>query len=201
MLAVASTVALAITVLAGAGIIPPREAFALVVDPLRGQAETGSSILPPPEGRPKVLELRQPGALDAVDDRREGRTIAAAMPKTTKVAAYMSFQLAKAEAARRTATPTGTGPWSTAKVSWYGPGFYGHTMAGGGQLTPTSMVVAHRSLPFGTKIEFSYQGKTCVAVVQDRGPYVAGRIFDLGPGTAKALGFSGVGYVKYRFVR
>jgi rare lipoprotein A (peptidoglycan hydrolase) len=73
-------------------------------------------------------------------------------------------------------------------------------MAGGGTLQPDSMVVAHRSLPFGTRIEFSYKGRTCVAVVQDRGPFVGGRTFDLGPGTAKALGFGGVGTVDYRIL-
>jgi len=93
-----------------------------------------------------------------------------------------------------------TGAWQSAFVSWYGPGFYGNTMAGGGTLTPDSMVVAHRSMDFGTKIEFRYNGRTCVAVVQDRGPFIAGRVFDLGPGTAQALGFSGVGTVEWRVV-
>lgn len=88
----------------------------------------------------------------------------------------------------------------TARVSWYGPGFYGHTMAGGGKLTRTSMVLAHRSLPFGTRVQINYRGRTCVAVVRDRGPYVGGRTFDLGPGTAKALGFSGVGTISYRIL-
>jgi len=86
-------------------------------------------------------------------------------------------------------------------VSWYGPGFYGHTMAGGGKLTPTSMVVAHRSLRFGTKVEIMYRGRRVIAVVKDRGPYVSGRTFDLGPGTAKALGFSGVGTVSWRIAK
>ena len=90
--------------------------------------------------------------------------------------------------------------WQTARVSWYGPGFYGNTMAGGGTLTPDSMVVAHRSLAFGTRIQFEYNGRTCTAVVQDRGPYVGGRTFDLGPGTARALGFGGVGTVRYRIL-
>lgn len=90
--------------------------------------------------------------------------------------------------------------WSQARCSWYGPGFYGNTMAGGGKLTTTSMVVAHKYLPFGTLIEFSYRGRTVTAVVQDRGPYVAGRVFDLGPGTARALGFAGVDTVRYRIV-
>lgn len=88
----------------------------------------------------------------------------------------------------------------TARVSWYGPGFYGNTMAGGGQLTRTSMVVAHRSLPFGTRVLIKYRGRTVTAVVRDRGPFIAGRVFDLGPGTAKALGFSGVGTISYRIL-
>lgn len=104
---------------------------------------------------------------------------------------------AASRGSRAAAAPRG---WSSARVSWYGPGFYGHTMAGGGKLTPSSMVVAHRSLPFGTRVQFRYHGRTVTAVVRDRGPYVSGRTFDLGPGTAKALGFSGVGTVSYRIV-
>jgi rare lipoprotein A (peptidoglycan hydrolase) len=93
-------------------------------------------------------------------------------------------------------------PWHRATVSWYGPGFYGHGMAGGGTLRPNSMVVAHRSLPFGTRIEFAYGGRRVIAVVRDRGPFIAGRLFDLGPGTAKAIGFDrvGVGRVQYRIL-
>jgi rare lipoprotein A (peptidoglycan hydrolase) len=60
------------------------------------------------------------------------------------------------------------------------------------------MNVAHRSMAFGTRIEFRYGGRTAVAVVNDRGPFIAGMTFDLGPGTAKALGFSGVQTVEWR---
>lgn len=90
--------------------------------------------------------------------------------------------------------------WKTAKCSWYGPGFYGRHTASGPILTQDMMNVAHKTLPFGTRIQFEYKGRTCIAVVNDRGPYVAGRTFDLGPGTAKALGFGGVGIVKYRIL-
>jgi rare lipoprotein A (peptidoglycan hydrolase) len=90
------------------------------------------------------------------------------------------------------------GPWHTAKASWY---WEPQPLAGGGYLTPGAMIVAHKSLPFGTKIQFSYHGRTCVAVVKDRGPYVGGREFDLGPGTAKALHFDGVDYDSYRLVK
>ena len=95
------------------------------------------------------------------------------------------------------ATSDGTG-WSSAKVSWYGPGFYGRKTASGAVLTQGMRNVAHKTLPFGTRIEFVYKGASVIAVVNDRGPFVAGRTFDLGPGTAKALGFSGVGTVKWR---
>lgn len=94
----------------------------------------------------------------------------------------------------------GRGPWRLARASWYGPGFYGRTMAGGGRLRPDSLVVAHRSLRFGTRVLVSYKGRSVIAVVRDRGPFISGRTFDLGPGTAKRLGFSGVGVIRYRIL-
>jgi rare lipoprotein A (peptidoglycan hydrolase) len=93
-----------------------------------------------------------------------------------------------------------SGSWRRAVASWYGPGFYGRTMAGGGKLTTTSVIVAHRTLAFGTRVEFRYEGHTVVAEVRDRGPFVAGREWDLGPGTAKALNHFFTGPVEYRIL-
>lgn len=90
--------------------------------------------------------------------------------------------------------------WQSAKASWYGPGFYGRRTASGAVLTEDMMNVAHRSMAFGTRIQFEYRGQTAIAVVNDRGPFIGGRVFDLGPGTARALGFSGVGTVNYRIL-
>lgn len=90
--------------------------------------------------------------------------------------------------------------WRSARASWYGPGFYGRRTANGTVLTKDMMNVAHRMLPFGTRIEFEFRGRTAIAVVNDRGPFIPGRIFDLGPGTAKALGFNGVQTVRYRIL-
>jgi hypothetical protein len=86
-------------------------------------------------------------------------------------------------------------PWSSALCSWY---WEPQALAGGGYLTPDAMIVAHKTLPFGTRVQFSYRGRVCIAVVMDRGPYVGSRAFDLGPGTAHALGFDGVDSVFYR---
>lgn len=55
--------------------------------------------------------------------------------------------------------------------------------------------VANLSLPCGAKVRFMDGGRTVTAVVDDRGPYVAGREWDLNQNTAAALGFSGVGSV------
>jgi len=52
--------------------------------------------------------------------------------------------------------------------------------------------VASKSLPCGTKVTFAYHGRTVTAVVDDRGPFVPGRQFDLDQATAAALGFDGV---------
>jgi rare lipoprotein A (peptidoglycan hydrolase) len=55
--------------------------------------------------------------------------------------------------------------------------------------------VANRTLPCGTKVRFRYGGHAVTAVVDDRGPFVGGRDWDLNQNTAGALGFGGVGTV------
>jgi hypothetical protein len=72
---------------------------------------------------------------------------------------------------------------------------YGGPLACGGRLGYGSMVVAHRSLPCGTKVTIRYGGRTAKAVVRDRGPYVGAREFDLAGAVARRLGFDGVGRI------
>ncbi|MCB0870541.1 MAG: hypothetical protein KDB52_06890 [Solirubrobacterales bacterium] len=80
-------------------------------------------------------------------------------------------------------------------ASYYGPGLYGNGVACGGTLTPTTRGVAHKYLPCGTRVTFQYGNRTVVARVIDRGPYAAGRDWDLTEQTKKDLGFGGVGVV------
>lgn len=128
-------------------------------------------------------------------------------PKKAAPLPKKSLRTAVKVSASRAAAPVkssgkASGAWKRAKCSTYGigDGLIGNGMAGGGKLRADSMVVAHKTLPFGTKIRFKYKGRTCIAEVRDRGPYIKGRIFDLGPGTAKALKFSGVGMVSYQII-
>lgn len=82
-----------------------------------------------------------------------------------------------------------------AGASYYGPGLYGNGVACGGTLTPTTMGVANKTLPCGTKLTIRYHGREVTTKVIDRGPYVAGREFDLTEATRNKLGFGGVGTI------
>jgi rare lipoprotein A len=90
------------------------------------------------------------------------------------------------------------GPARWAGASWYGPGLWGNSTACGAVLRPTTIGVAHKTLPCGTMVRFVYEGHTVVAPVIDRGPYVKGRSFDLTAAAAEALDFEGVGRVRYQ---
>jgi rare lipoprotein A len=79
-----------------------------------------------------------------------------------------------------------------AGASWYGGG---GGLACGGQLTGSTMGVANKTLPCGTLVTLRYGGHEVRVPVVDRGPYVAGRDFDLTEATKRALGFEGVGEV------
>ncbi|HEY3865551.1 MAG TPA: RlpA-like double-psi beta-barrel domain-containing protein [Solirubrobacteraceae bacterium] len=79
-----------------------------------------------------------------------------------------------------------------AEASWYGGG---GELACGGELTSATMGVANKTLPCGTRVTLRYDGRTVRVDVIDRGPYVAGREFDLTEATKQALGFGGVGEV------
>jgi len=194
--------ALLVTTLVGAGSVPTFVAFAQMVEDEPMLIADAGHGLGAAESRPDPDEIRTPSGLATLEEQASGARTATAIPKPAVRTSVRPAVRTSTSATKPSAAPAasvGAG-WKTARVSWYGPGFYGNTMAGGGVLQPDSMVVAHRSLAFGTRIEFSYKGRTCVATVQDRGPFTAGRVFDLGPGTAKALGFSGVGTVSYRIL-
>ena len=79
-------------------------------------------------------------------------------------------------------------------ASYYGWESGRHT-ASGERFDPNAMTAAHRSLPFGTLVRVTYQGRSVVVRINDRGPFVKGRIIDLTPGAAHAIGIAGLGPV------
>jgi rare lipoprotein A len=74
----------------------------------------------------------------------------------------------------------------------------GNKTASGARLDPSAFTAAHRSLPFGTKVRVTNakNGRSVVVTINDRGPFIRGRIIDLTPAGARALGFSGLAHVK-----
>jgi hypothetical protein len=82
-----------------------------------------------------------------------------------------------------------------AGASYYGPGLYGNGVACGGTLMPGTMGVANKTLPCGTMVKLRYHGRSVTVRVIDRGPYVAGRDYDLTEAVKQKLGFPGVGTV------
>ena len=87
--------------------------------------------------------------------------------------------------------------WSaahTAVASFYGYES-GPRTASGERFDPNAMTAAHRTLPFGTLVRVTYQGRSVVVRINDRGPYVRGRDIDLSQGAARRIGIPGVGPV------
>ena len=81
-----------------------------------------------------------------------------------------------------------------ASVYGNGDGHAGSKTADGGGVNPGALTAAHRTLPFGTRVSVVNQrnGKSVVVRISDRGPCVRGRIIDLTPAGARAIGMSGL---------
>ena len=90
--------------------------------------------------------------------------------------------------------PAGTGRSFSGVASFYG-NESGSRTASGQRFNQNAMTCAHRSLPFGTKLRVSHGGRSIVVTVNDRGPFVRGRVLDLSTAAARALGINGLGQV------
>lgn len=72
--------------------------------------------------------------------------------------------------------------------------YRGGKTASGERAQPSQLTAAHKSLPFGTKVKVTNRknGRTVVVRINDRGPFIRGRVIDLTPAAARELGFSGL---------
>ena len=90
-------------------------------------------------------------------------------------------------------------------ASWYGPGFQGNHTANGEIYDMNGISAAHKTLPFGTivRVVDLDTGKSIVVRINDRGPFIEGRIIDLSKGAAEKLGIvdKGIAHVGLRIVR
>ena len=81
------------------------------------------------------------------------------------------------------------------KASWYGPKFHGRRTANGEIFNSNALTAAHRSLPFGTKVKVTNvrNGRSVIVRINDRGPFIKGRIIDVSAGAARRLNMIGSG--------
>ena len=96
------------------------------------------------------------------------------------------------------------GPFQQGKASWYGPRFHGRKTSSGEKFNQNALTAAHPSLPFGSKIEVTdvTSGKKVTVRINDRGPFIRGRILDLSYAAANELGIvrKGVSVIQIRLL-
>ena len=85
-----------------------------------------------------------------------------------------------------------TGRGFSGKASYYG-NESGSRTASGQRFNQNALTAAHRSLPFGTKLRVTHRGQSVIVTVNDRGPFIRGRVLDLSKGAARAIGLTGAG--------
>ena len=159
----------------------------------------GGIVRPGLSGRSVRLQLRSGGRWKTVDRARTGR--GGRFRATWRPARQGSFRLRVkfgGDRANGAASRTLRGRvyvYRPALASWYGPGFYGRRTACGQIVTTSTLGVANKSLPCGTRVTFRLRGRSVTVPVIDRGPYAGAREYDLTAATKRRLGFGSTGIV------
>jgi rare lipoprotein A len=96
------------------------------------------------------------------------------------------------EANASIAETTGGGRSFSGMASFYG-NESGSKTASGQRFNQNAMTAAHRTLPFGTKLKVTHGGQSVIVTINDRGPFVRGRVLDLSTGAARAIGLTSAG--------
>src|SRR5262245_9335131 len=116
------------------------------------------------------------------------RQVAIERPKAQARANWAKRSLSKS-------TSTGSGQSGMASYYWQG-----QRVASGGWFNPNAMTAAHKSLPFGTRVRVTHagSGRSVDVTINDRGPFVAGRIIDLSRAAASVIGMTSQGVAKVK---
>jgi rare lipoprotein A len=131
------------------------------------------------------------------------RTSARATHKARKSREYASRRSAKSARVARSHTRqrsrqvASSGGGSVGMASYY---WQRQRVASGGWFNPNAMTAAHKTLPFGTRVRVTHMGngKSVTVTINDRGPYVRGRIIDLSSAAAGAIGMKGSGVARVK---
>ena len=174
------------------------------IQPVAGQS---ASLSPSPGPAPAagVIPSKDPKVTGAASNTS---SVAKGAPTVADVkAAYAKFQIAVStyhldqlnfSGALLNPAQLGPGQFNVSVASVFTD--YGLPIACGGVLHLPQLGVANKTLPCGTMVTFVYNGRAIRVPVIDRGPYIAGREWDLTGATAEALRFPGLGPIQWRIV-
>lgn len=130
-----------------------------------------------------------------------GAIIAASLIVAIGVAVPLQVMpLKKVEAVAMIAPPPPQRPPQYGIASWYGDHEAGLRTASGAVFRPEALTAAHRWLPLGTKVKVSRLGtkRSTIVTINDRGPYIGGRLIDLSPAAARQLAMVDKGLARVR---
>jgi rare lipoprotein A len=165
-------------------------AFAVTADPAAAAARWSCN-------GPEFVCGATGSAASATADERPARRSAKNTRRATAAAEApaKATKPAKRAARVRASDDEGSGYRTlTGKASYY---WQPQRVASGGWFNPNAMTAAHKSLPFGTRVRVTNKvnGRSVVVTINDRGPYIAGRIIDLSSAAAGVIGMKGSGVV------
>jgi len=162
------------------------------------EAKPGRSTRSDDGDRPRYTKRRHAGK--AKHARRHQRVV-------RRAAARRKVAHRDGRRQRRAGTPA----WTRRSLSYtgsVGSGQHGvasfywqpQRVASGGWFNPNAMTAAHRTLPFGTRVRVTHaaSGRSVDVRINDRGPYIAGRIIDLSKAAAGVIGMTGQGIARVR---
>lgn len=91
----------------------------------------------------------------------------------------------------------------TGIASWYGPGFQGKKTASGEIFNTHALTAAHKTLKFGTKVKVTnlHNGKYVFVTINDKGPFIKGRVIDLSHAAKNAIGMGGTAKVSLEVIK
>ena len=121
-----------------------------------------------------------------------------AAKKAQKVVAEDQPAKTKKVASKKKSGGGGGSGYQSGIASWYGGYFHGRTTANGEKYNMWSLTAAHKTLPFGTRVKVTNtrNGDSVVVRINDRGPFIAGRVIDLSKAAANEIGMGGLAPVK-----
>lgn len=161
---------------------------------IRGKrVKVSGRVRPAGAGRRVVLKL--PGSNKRTRTRSGGKFKRSWAPPGTGMGKVRAVAKGDRTAAASRSRARKVTVYRPATASWFGPGFYGNRTACGQTLGTSTLGVAHKTMRCGTKLTLRHRGRSVRVKVIDRGPYVAGREFDLTGATKNRLRFGSTGTV------